>query len=45
MYRVELSREAQGFYERAGFVPVGEPWEEPGIGPHVRMHDLASGAG
>lgn len=25
------------FYERAGFVTVGEPWEDPEIGPHVRM--------
>ena len=30
---------AQGFYLAAGFVVVGEPWDEPGIGPHVRMHD------
>jgi GNAT superfamily N-acetyltransferase len=30
---------AQDFYVAAGFVAVGEPWEEPGIGPHVRMHD------
>ncbi len=28
---------AQAFYGRAGFVPVGEPWEEPQIGPHVAM--------
>jgi len=28
---------AQRFYERAGFVAVGEPWEDPEIGPHVRM--------
>lgn len=25
------------FYERAGFVTVGEPWTDPMIGPHVRM--------
>ncbi len=30
---------AQGFYERAGLVVVGGPWDEPGLGPHVRMHD------
>jgi GNAT superfamily N-acetyltransferase len=30
---------AEGFYRAAGFVAVGEPWEEPTIGPHVRMHD------
>lgn len=35
---------AQGFYERAGFVAAGAPWEEPGIGPHVRMHsEVAQG--
>lgn len=28
---------AQRFYERAGFTAVGEPWEDPEIGPHVRM--------
>lgn len=28
---------AQDFYVRDGFVTVGEPWEEPEIGPHVRM--------
>jgi GNAT superfamily N-acetyltransferase len=28
---------AQRFYERAGFAPYGEPWEEPVIGPHIRM--------
>jgi GNAT superfamily N-acetyltransferase len=36
---------AQGFYVGAGFVAVGEPWEEPGIGPHVRMHDTVSASG
>lgn len=25
------------FYERHGFAVVSEPWEEPHIGPHVRM--------
>jgi GNAT superfamily N-acetyltransferase len=25
------------FYERAGFVRVGEEWDEPFIGPHVAM--------
>ena len=29
---------AQGFYERAGFVAVGEPWDDPEIGPHMKMH-------
>ena len=28
---------AQRFYEREGFATVGEPWEDPAIGPHVRM--------
>ena len=28
---------AQAFYERAGFAVRGEPWEDPEIGPHVRM--------
>ncbi len=28
---------AVGLYARAGFVVVGEPWEDPVIGPHVRM--------
>ncbi len=30
---------AEGFYRAAGFVTVSEPWDEPDIGPHVRMHD------
>jgi GNAT superfamily N-acetyltransferase len=30
---------AEGFYRAAGFVAVGEPWDDPKIGPHVRMHD------
>jgi GNAT superfamily N-acetyltransferase len=35
----------QGFYERAGFHPHGEPWEEPMIGPHIRMwRAVASGS-
>lgn len=29
---------AVGFYERFGFVGLGEPWEDPQFGPHVRMH-------
>ncbi len=28
---------ALGFYERAGLRTEGDPWEEPAIGPHVRM--------
>ena len=28
---------AQSFYERAGFEVVGEPWDDPELGPHVRM--------
>ena len=28
---------AQPFYERAGFRPTGEPFDVPGIGPHVMM--------
>jgi GNAT superfamily N-acetyltransferase len=28
---------ARGFYGRAGFAVVGEEWDEPEIGPHVRM--------
>lgn len=28
---------ALGFYQRAGFTATGDPWDEPGIGPHVRM--------
>jgi GNAT superfamily N-acetyltransferase len=28
---------ARRFYERAGFVPHGEPWEDPDIGPHIAM--------
>jgi GNAT superfamily N-acetyltransferase len=29
---------AQLFYERAGFVPRGESWIDPDIGPHIVMH-------
>lgn len=32
---------AEGFYRALGFVTVSEPWDEPEIGPHVRMHDAA----
>lgn len=28
---------ARGLYARAGFVAVGEEWDEPFLGPHVRM--------
>ncbi len=28
---------ARAFYERAGFTAYGEAWEEPFIGPHIRM--------
>ncbi len=28
---------AVALYERAGFAVLGEPWQEPVIGPHVRM--------
>lgn len=28
---------ARAFYERAGLMPIGEPWDDPEIGPHVRM--------
>jgi GNAT superfamily N-acetyltransferase len=34
---------AVGFYDKQGFTRVGEPWDEPGTGPHVRMHDHANG--
>lgn len=34
---------ARRFYERAGFVAHGEPWDEPDIGPHIAMaRDLRS---
>lgn len=29
---------AAGFYERFGFVRAGAPWDDPDLGPHVRMH-------
>jgi GNAT superfamily N-acetyltransferase len=29
---------AQGFYRAQGWTASGEPWEEPGTGPHIRMH-------
>jgi GNAT superfamily N-acetyltransferase len=28
---------AVGFYRRLGMVTVGEPWDEPAIGPHIAM--------
>jgi predicted GNAT family N-acyltransferase len=28
---------ARTLYERAGFVPVSDEFEEPMIGPHIRM--------
>lgn len=28
---------ARTFYGRAGFLVVGEEWDEPHLGPHVRM--------
>lgn len=28
---------AEGLYRQAGFVTVGEPWDDPDIGPDVRM--------
>ncbi len=28
---------AEGLYRRAGFAAIGEPWDDPVIGPHVRM--------
>ena len=36
---VKLSAQihAAGFYQAAGFVPVGDPYEEAGI-PHIAMH-------
>jgi len=30
-------RSAVGFYCKAGFVTTGQEWEEPGLGPHIRM--------
>lgn len=34
---------AIGFYERAGFTVVSEPFDIPGIGPHVVMQRLVQG--
>lgn len=34
--RLSAQRSAEGFYQRLGFVPVGEPYDEVGI-PHVAM--------
>ncbi|MEP6697712.1 MAG: GNAT family N-acetyltransferase [Pseudonocardiales bacterium] len=28
---------ARSFYERAGFAAYGDHWDDPAIGPHVRM--------
>jgi GNAT superfamily N-acetyltransferase len=28
---------AMSLYERAGFVAVGDPWDDPALGPHQRM--------
>lgn len=28
---------ARAFYERAGFVALGEPWDDAEVGPHVLM--------
>lgn len=36
---------AVGFYQRGGFETLGEPWEEPLIGPHVAMWKLVGGRG
>ncbi len=33
---------AEGFYRKLGYVRAGEPWDEAGIGEHVRMHDAAA---
>lgn len=35
---------ARSFYGRAGFVAVGTEWEEPDLGPHVRMELRLGGA-
>jgi predicted GNAT family N-acyltransferase len=35
---------ATGFYERAGMVRTGEPWDEPEIGLHVAMFKLVEPA-
>ena len=36
---------ARRLYERAGFSVVGDPWEDPQIGPHVRMWRTLPAAG
>ena len=36
---------ARAFYTRAGFTVVGEPWQEPFIGPHVAMYREVTPAG
>jgi predicted GNAT family N-acyltransferase len=28
---------ARSFYERAGFVTRGDVWDDPNLGPHVKM--------
>jgi len=33
---------ARALYERAGFVTVGEPWDDPDIGPHIVMWRLVA---
>ena len=35
---------ARSFYERAGFVSRGDVWDEPDLGPHVKM-ELQVGRG
>lgn len=34
---------ARTLYERAGFQAIGEEWEDPEIGPHVRMWRVVDG--
>jgi predicted GNAT family N-acyltransferase len=34
--RLHAQRNAEGFYRRAGFAVVGEPWQEAGIA-HIAM--------
>ena len=31
---------AEAFYRRAGFEVIGEPWDDPDLGPHVAMYRL-----
>lgn len=33
---------AAGFYRKAGFADVGDPWEDPELGPHVRMRRMVT---